>query len=70
MADNNAPVRVLVWDEAPTHAPKSLYPKSLNGAIADGLNEMGGGKHRRHDRQPGRSQIRASPTRRWPTRTF
>jgi len=38
------PVRVLVWDEAPAHAPKSLYPKSLNGAIADGLNEMGGGR--------------------------
>lgn len=44
MADNNAPVRVLVWDEAPAHAPKSVYPKSLNGAIADGLNEMGAGK--------------------------
>ena len=42
MSDN--PVRVLVWDEAPAHAPKSVYPKSLNGAIADGLNEMGGGK--------------------------
>ena len=44
MADSNSPVRVLVWDEAPTHAPKSLYPKSLNGAIADGLNEDGGGR--------------------------
>ena len=41
MPDN--PVRVLVWDEAPTHAPKSVYPKSINGGIADGLNEMGGG---------------------------
>jgi len=41
MSDN--PVRVLVWDEAPHHAPKSVYPKSINGAIADGLNEMGGG---------------------------
>ena len=41
MPDN--PVRVLVWDEAPRHAPKEIYPKSLNGAIADGLNEMGGG---------------------------
>ncbi len=37
------PVRVLVWDEAPVHAPKSVYPSSINGAIADGLNEMGGG---------------------------
>ncbi len=38
------PVRVLVWDEAPTHAPKSVYPQSINGAIADGLNEMGEGQ--------------------------
>ncbi len=37
------PVRVLVWDEAPHHAPKSVYPSSINGAIAEGLNEMGGG---------------------------
>ena len=39
MSEN--PVRVLVWDEAPSHAPKSVYPKSINGAIADGLNELG-----------------------------
>jgi len=38
------PVRVLVWDEAPTHAPKSVYPDSINGAIAEGLNTLGGGK--------------------------
>ena len=42
MSDN--PVRVLVWDEAPHHAPKEMYPTSLNGAIAEGLNEMGGGR--------------------------
>ena len=36
------PVRVLVWDEKPQHAPKSVYPVSINGAIAEGLNEMGG----------------------------
>jgi trehalose utilization protein len=42
MSEN--PVRVLVWDEAPTHAPKSVYPSSINGAIAEGLNELGGGK--------------------------
>ncbi len=41
MPDN--PVRVLVWDEAPAHAPKSVYPNSINGAIAEGLNELGGG---------------------------
>jgi trehalose utilization protein len=43
-AQNNAPVRVLVWDENPPHAPKELYPKSINGAIADALNELGGGQ--------------------------
>lgn len=37
-------VRVLVWDENPPHAPKSVYPDSINGAIAQGLNEMGGGQ--------------------------
>lgn len=41
MSEN--PVRVLVWDEAPSHAPKSIYPNSLNGAIAEGLNALGGG---------------------------
>ena len=41
MSEN--PVRVLVWDEAPPHAPKSVYPKSINGAIADALNELGDG---------------------------
>ncbi len=39
---SDTPVRVLVWDEAPKHAPKSVYPTSLNGAIAEGLNELGG----------------------------
>ena len=40
----NTPVRVLVWDEAPPHAPKSIYPDSINGAIANHLNEDGGGQ--------------------------
>ena len=44
MSSSNAPLRVLVWDEAPHHAPKSIYPNSLNGAIADGLNELGDGQ--------------------------
>lgn len=44
MSTANGPLRVLVWDEAPRHAPKSVYPKSINGAIADGLNELGAGK--------------------------
>ena len=43
MPDTN-PVRVLVWDEAPHHAPKSIYPDSINGAISAGLNEDGGGR--------------------------
>jgi len=37
-------VRVLVWDENPAHAPKAVYPEGINGAIAAGLNEMGGGR--------------------------
>ena len=49
MSDNTnststAPLRVLVWDENPPHAPKELYPKSINVAIADGLNEIGAGQ--------------------------
>ncbi len=35
-------VRVLVWDENPPHAPKSIYPESINGCVADGLLELGG----------------------------
>lgn len=34
-------IRVLVWDENPPHAPKTLYPHSLNGAIAEGLLALG-----------------------------
>ncbi len=37
------PVRVLVWDEAPAHAPKSIYPASINGAVAEGVVKQGGG---------------------------
>ena len=38
------PVRVLVWDEAPAHAPSEVYPRSINGAIAEFLNEDGAGE--------------------------
>lgn len=38
----NAALRVLVWDEAPRHAPREVYPSSLNGAVADGLRKMAG----------------------------
>src|ERR1041384_3065770 len=38
------PVRALVWDENPPHAPKEIYPKSINGAVADGLNRFGEGQ--------------------------
>ena len=41
MSEN--PIRVLVWDEAPKHAPKEIYPNGINGAIADALNEFGAG---------------------------
>lgn len=37
-------IRVLVWDENPPHAPKEIYPKSINGAVADGLMELSDGK--------------------------
>lgn len=33
---------VLVWDENPAHAPKAIYPASINGAIAAGLRAVGG----------------------------
>jgi trehalose utilization protein len=38
----NKPIRVLIWDENPPHAPKALYPKSLNGALADGIGALVG----------------------------
>ena len=43
MAENGI-VRVLVWDENPPHAPKEIYPNSINGAIADGLKQLGEGR--------------------------
>lgn len=41
---NQNSVKVLVWDEAPSHAKKETYPNSLNGAIADALNTLGAGQ--------------------------
>jgi trehalose utilization protein len=35
-------VRVLVWDEAPPHVPRDIYPDSINGAIAAGLSSVAG----------------------------
>lgn len=35
------PVRVLIWDENPPEAPVEVYPNGLNGAIAEGLKELG-----------------------------
>ncbi len=32
------PVRVLVWDENPSHASRDNYPGGIKGAIAEGLN--------------------------------
>jgi trehalose utilization protein len=37
-------IRTLVWDENPPHAPKEVYPKSINGAIAEGLEKYGNGR--------------------------
>ena len=43
MAQTN-PVKVLVWDEAPSHADKQMYPTSLNGAIAEALGRLSEGQ--------------------------
>jgi len=37
-------INTLVWDENPGHAPKEVYPNSIRGAVADGLNELGAGR--------------------------
>lgn len=42
MSENR--VRVLAWDEHPSHAPKSVYPSSLNGAIAEGVSAIANDK--------------------------
>jgi trehalose utilization protein len=34
------PIKVLVWDEYPPHAPKELYPNGIRGAVADGLRAL------------------------------
>jgi len=39
---SSSQLRVLVWDEAPPHAPKEVYPASINGAVAEGLRRFGG----------------------------
>src|SRR5437016_3790312 len=44
MMAESGPIRVLIWDEKPPHAPAAVYPKSINGAIAEGLQETGGGQ--------------------------
>ena len=33
-------IRVLVWDENPSHAPKEVYPNAIRGAIAEGLQAL------------------------------
>ena len=35
------PIRVVVWDENPSHAPKEVYPDGIRGAVASGLNKLG-----------------------------
>jgi trehalose utilization protein len=45
MAEQEA-VRVLVWDENPPHAPKEIYPNSINGAVGEGLERFGGDRVR------------------------
>ncbi len=43
VAESDA-VRALVWDEHPPHAPKEVYPNSINGAVAEGLQRFGEGR--------------------------
>jgi trehalose utilization protein len=40
----SSPVKVLVWDENPPHADKSIYPKGIRTVIADALNVLGNGQ--------------------------
>lgn len=40
MSDN--PIRVLVWDENPSHAPQSIYPENIRGAVAAAMRAIGG----------------------------
>lgn len=35
-------IRVLVWDENPSHADPQVYPESIRGAVASGLRKFGG----------------------------
>ncbi len=42
--ENTTPVKVLVWDENPSHADKTIYPDSLRTVIADALNALGNGQ--------------------------
>lgn len=44
MTTNNTPIKVLVWDENPPHADKSIYPDGIRTVIADALNELGAGQ--------------------------
>ncbi|MDE2127040.1 MAG: ThuA domain-containing protein [Armatimonadetes bacterium] len=37
-------LRVRVWDEHPSHAPRDIYPTSINGSIAEGLEELDTGR--------------------------
>lgn len=37
-------LRVLIWDENPSHRSQEIYPNSLRGAIADGLNALDSSK--------------------------
>jgi trehalose utilization protein len=37
-------VRVLVWDENDPHVPSRVYPRSIRGAVAEGLVEAGSGQ--------------------------
>jgi trehalose utilization protein len=42
MADGT--LRVLAWDENAGHVSKEIYPGNIGAAVAEGLNEIGGGR--------------------------
>ena len=44
LSQNNLPIKVLVWDENPSHADKNIYPNGIREVIADALNALGNGQ--------------------------
>jgi len=41
---HSLPIRVLVWDENPSHADKNIYPEGIRTVISDALNAQSNGE--------------------------